>query len=220
MAEEIPLLPLHVVLFPGMMLPLHIFEEQYKLMVNRCLEGDRSFGVVSIRGADREGVVVPHSVGTVAAIAKVEKLQDGEMNIVTVGERRFRLIEMLRREPYPTGLVEYLAPDQPMASALTDVSDTAIRLFRRHTELLFAAAGRDAPRIKVPAEPEPLSYLIAANMRVSLEQKQLLLEAESARERLEMEIQALRIENDTLKAILETAGPLPQPPDAPDEDDD
>ena len=221
MPEEIPLFPLHVVLFPGMMLPLRIVEERYKVMVNHCLERDRAFGIVSIRGESESGaIVVPHSVGTVAAIAKVEKLEDGEMNLVTVGERRFRIVEFIEKGPYPSGRVEYLPPDEPDASALRDVSSKAIRLFRRHTELLFAAAGREAPRIKVPPEPEPLSFLIAANIRVPLDEKQHLLEAENARTRLEMEIQALRVENDTLKAILHTAGPLHASDDTPDEEDD
>ena len=84
--SNLPLFPLNTVLFPGMVLPLHIFEERYKLMMNRCLEQERPFGVVLIReGAEVGEQAVPYDVGTTSVIAGVTRYDDGRMNIVSLG---------------------------------------------------------------------------------------------------------------------------------------
>src|SRR4029450_7854046 len=98
------LFPLNTVLFPGMPLPLHVFEERYKLMVGRCLEEERPFGVVLIRtGQEGGGPAVPHRVGTTAEIATAKHLDDGRMNLLVVGQERVRIRELVRQEPYLVG---------------------------------------------------------------------------------------------------------------------
>src|SRR5205814_5524803 len=88
--ELMALFPLNTVLFPGMPLPLHIFEERYKLMIGRCLEEERPFGVVLIQsGPEVGGTAVPHRVGTTAHIAAVRRLDDGRMNLIAIGQERF-----------------------------------------------------------------------------------------------------------------------------------
>ena len=84
---------MNTVLFPSMVLPLHIFEERYKLMINNCLAQDKPFGVVLIYSGSEVGdSAIPHPVGTVARIANWEWLPDGRMNILTAGARRFRIV--------------------------------------------------------------------------------------------------------------------------------
>ena len=89
---ELRLFPLQTVLFPGMRMPLHIFEERYKVMIRECIEEDAPFGVLLIRsGAEVGGSAIPCNVGTTARISQVEYLDDGRMNIFTMGESRFRV---------------------------------------------------------------------------------------------------------------------------------
>jgi Lon protease-like protein len=92
---ELPIFPLkNVVLFPGMVLPLHIFEMRYREMINRVSTNASPFGVVLIDEGQEVGASAsPHTVGTAARIARVERLDDGRMNITAVGTQRFRILE-------------------------------------------------------------------------------------------------------------------------------
>jgi Lon protease-like protein len=86
---ELPLFPLNTVLFPGMVLPLHIFEDRYRLMINQCIERNRDFGVLLV-GPDLagQGTVSVHAIGTSARITKIQRLADGRMDIITTGLER------------------------------------------------------------------------------------------------------------------------------------
>jgi uncharacterized protein len=138
-ARELPLFPLNTVLFPSLPLPLHIFEERYKLMIGTCVVTDNLFGVCLIRdGVEVGGPAEPFEVGTVARIAEVERLPDGRMNLMTFGTSRFRLDEVIQREPYLVGRVVVLEPDrEPAADEL--VADVADRLLRYLREVRGAA---------------------------------------------------------------------------------
>ena len=99
--RTLPLFPLNVVLFPDASLPLRIFEERYKLMMQRCLDGDSEFGVVLIRsGPEVGGPAETYSVGTVACIGEVDRLEDGQMLMSVVGLRRFRILGISLHESY------------------------------------------------------------------------------------------------------------------------
>ena len=112
-AALIPLFPLHTVLFPGAILPLHIFEERYRQLVRER----RDFGVVLIReGREVGSVPQVHDVGTLAAIEEVEELPDGRYNIITRGQHRFRLRSTAEPAPYLRGEVEDLPDPPPDAS--------------------------------------------------------------------------------------------------------
>src|SRR3982751_4980512 len=105
---ELPLFPLNQVLFPGMVLPLHIFEHRYREMVAHCIEEKLPFGVVLIEKGQEVGEsVTPHRVGTAARIVRVERLDDGRMNIKTVGIERFRIKQLHYTHSYLTGTVEH-----------------------------------------------------------------------------------------------------------------
>ena len=108
----LPLFPLNVVLFPNSVLPLHVFEERYRLMVQRCLDGDSEFGVVLIKsGSDVGEPAEPHSVGTVARIMDVDRLEDGRMLLSVAGRGRFRIEEVTQLAPYLEGEVVALAEE-------------------------------------------------------------------------------------------------------------
>ena len=95
------LFPLKTVLFPRMRLPLHIFEPRYRAMIHHCLEHDERFGIVLIEhGEEVGGPATPHSVGTTARVTNVELRDDGSLDIVAAGERRFRIESIVQTEPH------------------------------------------------------------------------------------------------------------------------
>ena len=126
---SLPLFPLNLVLFPGMPLPLHIFEERYKAMIGQCLDTEQPFGVLLIK----EGLEVgepadPFMIGTSARIVRVEQLDDGRMNMLTQGERRFQVMEITQKVPHLVGQIQYLdeepgdTPSQLMAEIVEGYS--------------------------------------------------------------------------------------------------
>src|SRR5919197_5405949 len=101
MAGDLPIFELPVVLLPGELLPLHIFEERYKRMIGHCLDASEPFGIVF---GDEEGA---RNVGCEARVAEVlERFDDGRLNIVVAGERPFRVLDRYEAPEYPAGEVE------------------------------------------------------------------------------------------------------------------
>src|SRR6266567_3347812 len=105
MGEMLPLFPLGAVLYPGMLLPLHIFEERYRQLIRDLLDGTegRRFGVIAIRKGRETGIDGVHSlykVGCTAALRRVDRHDDGRFDIVAVGAQRFRLLRLDQTRPY------------------------------------------------------------------------------------------------------------------------
>src|SRR5437763_397317 len=108
--DRFPLFPLGLVLLPGEVVPLHIFEERYKLMIGECLESDGEFGIVWLSD---DGL---REIGCTARVTQVlAELDDGRLNILVAGGRPFRLLRRIDDMPYPAGEVEML--DDTAASA-------------------------------------------------------------------------------------------------------
>ncbi len=140
---KVPLFPLNTVLFPGAVLPLHIFEDRYKALVKYCLAEQVPFGVALIReGREVGGPSAPHSVGTLARIIQAEELQDGRYNIVCRGEERFRVTALDRRAAeYLIADVE-LSPDEPAPPpALAMVAQRVSMLFNEYYRLVVSLMG-------------------------------------------------------------------------------
>ena len=142
--RELPLFPLpDVVLFPQEVLPLHIFEPRYRMMLRTVLESDRRFGVV--RWDPQEGAMA--EVGCCAEILQHQTQPDDRSNIVTLGQQRFRLLEVVREAPFKVGLVSWIEDDQPdnhdalsqlateVTSALRDVVELTGKLMGKPTSL-------------------------------------------------------------------------------------
>jgi len=189
---ELPLFPLNTVLFPGATLPLHIFEERYKLMIGACIEEQRPFGVLLIRKGSEVGEMgEPFEIGTTAHIARVDQLDEGRLNLICMGGQRFRTVRVVSEDPYLTGEVEILettATDDPKAKEL---SDDAGSLFAEYVRLYLAMSNQWARSIEMPGEPDTLADFIGSRLGVNPRTKQRLLEELSARTRLALEVQIL-----------------------------
>jgi len=171
--ERFPLFPLGLVLIPHELVPLHIFEERYKLMIGECLEQESEFGIVWLSD---DGL---KEVGCSARVTKVlERFEDGRMNVLVEGRSPFRLVRRIDDLPYPAGDVEALADD---AEAAPD--GAALAAARARYADLVAEVTDERP------EPDALAQLdaygMAATLDVTLDAKQMLLELRSERARLE-----------------------------------
>ena len=187
--RTIPLFPLNVVLFPGGFLPLHIFEERYKLMVERCLDADSEFGVVLIKsGVEVGGNAEPHAVGTAARIVNVRREEDGRMNILVTGLERFRIDSVLLRQPYMEGVLDPIDDDSaetPDADLLADMRHEQIRL-------LHGLRGGWVREPRTPEDPAELSWLVCTLLQAGNDVKQALLEEPSTAARLRAQLPLLR----------------------------
>lgn len=183
--ERLPLFPLNSVLFPSTTVPLHVFEERYKRMIGRCLEARASFGVVLIRsGEEVGGPAEPHDVGTSARIARVQRLPDGRMNLIVLGERRFRIVALDSSEPYLHGDVEFLSSEDVDAPEVEDAAQRVAALFGEQLRLVLAISGQWMRRLDLPSDHDTLSDFIAGNVDLPASEKQELLETVSLPARL------------------------------------
>jgi Lon protease-like protein len=179
---DLPLFPLNSVLFPGMPLSLHIFEDRYKIMIGQCIQDRRPFGVVLIKeGAEALGPPAePYEIGCGTRITKVERLEQGRMNILVVGRWRFRIVSLDYQLPYLLGKVELY----PLGNQEPQVQAQAAQRLRPWVERYLALLSKsDSDKVeprKVPRAPMPLAYLAAAALRIPPPQKQQLLEIERA----------------------------------------
>lgn len=203
--DELPLFPLNTVLFPGMPLPLHIFEDRYREMIGLCAQEERQFGVVLIKeGVEVGEPAVPFQVGTMARIIGIDRLEDGRMNIVTVGTRRFRLLRYFAdRKPYIVADVEPLDDEAQGDPAVLGLVDEVGALAKRYAALLQAASEQELVPLQLPANPEELSYLVGATLRVRNPERQRLLELVSTADRLRREKELLEAESKTLGEFLQ-----------------
>ena len=189
---ELPLFPLNAVLFPGATLPLHVFEERYKLMIGHCLEKGEPFGVVLIRSGSEVGdPAQPFDIGTTARIVHVQRLAEGRLNIIARGGQRFRTLSLLPQRPYLVGQVELLQCQDDVGSALADLADTVAALFAEYYRLYLALSDQWSQKVNLPQKPALLSDFVASRLSLSLWARQQLLETLSVRRRLDMEGQIL-----------------------------
>ncbi|MEU6034987.1 LON peptidase substrate-binding domain-containing protein [Actinomadura sp. NPDC047616] len=194
MTERLPLFPLGTVLFPGLVLPLHLFEERYRLLVRDLLERPepRRFGVVGIELGHEVGAESARRLADVGCVAEVHSVTphpDGRYDIVTVGGRRFRLKRVDRSLPYLRGDVEFL-PEEAGADA-EPLAHRVRLLYQLYRHRLAAAGAEIAEPVDLPEDPVRLSYLIAAAVVLDGPDKQRLLEAEDAARRLRAERELL-----------------------------
>jgi len=212
MSERLPLFPLGTVLFPGMLLPLHIFEDRYRQLVQDLLNGPepRRFGVIAIkkgRETGGEGVSSLYEVGCTATLRETETRDGGRFDLVTVGTERFRLESLDESRPYLRGDVEFLAEDPGDSAAAGRAASLVTGSFH---EYLAALADRGLAQITVsdlPSEPVLLSYLVAASMIIDLPDRQGLLAEPDSLSRLTAERVMLQRETTMFRTL--TARPAP-----------
>jgi Lon protease-like protein len=192
--DSFPLFPLGIVMLPSELVPLHIFEERYKLMIGECLDEEREFGIVYL--AD-DGLSEIGCAGRITQV--IEKMEDGRLNILVQGTRPFRLLERIPDLPYPAGTIELLDDDEPDAPA--EMLDAA-------RERYAALVERVTDRRPEDAELQALdSYGMAATIEFAPPPKQELLEERSEPRRLELVTEML---DSTLRKleVSEQAGEL------------
>ena len=208
--EELRLFPLNVVLFPGISMPLRIFEERYKLMIGECLDAKEPFGVALIQsGAEVGGGATPHLTGTTARITNVERLNDGRMNLSTMGERRFRIVDTVHQVPYLKARVRYL-PEEPGEVDADEVAKLR-RLFEEHLRSLASLQGGWVRQARPPSDPGVLSHAVAHYMELPAMAKQRLLELAFIGERIHYEIPLLEGANLRLRKQVEDRSPFKGP---------
>lgn len=181
---KLPLFPLHTVLFPGMPLTLHIFEERYKVMISRCIAEQKPFGVVLIRtGSEVEGFgpsAETFTLGCTASITQVQKSDLGRLNLLATGHERFQIDSFDRSQPYLQGYVRTLplrdselAGQEQQAQSLQANIRQYLRAVARLENIEFDARS-------LPTDALELAYLGASLLKLPLVEKQALLEIDSA----------------------------------------
>jgi len=172
-SPEFPLFPLGIVALPGELIPLHIFEERYKTMIDECIGSEREFGIVWLSD---DGL---REVGCACAIDRVlERMEDGQMNLIVRGTRPFRVLERQGHLPYPAGVIEFVEDrDDEIDADLTRGAHEA------YAELVKRATDREP-------EAEELAgmsaYAMAATVDFGLDAKQGLLDMRSENARLRL----------------------------------
>jgi uncharacterized protein len=212
MTDTLPLFPLGTVLFPGLLLPLHIFEDRYKELVRDLLDGPepRRFGVIAIkkgRETGVEGVSSLYEVGCTATLRETEGNDDGGYEVVAVGTQRFRLDALDESRAYLQGEVEFLAEDEGDSAAAGRAAHLVAEAFQAYLDVLTAQGLAQVNVPEVPEEPVLLSYLVAASMIIDLPDRQALLAEPDSLSRLTAERAMLVRETAMLQTL--TARPAP-----------
>jgi Lon protease-like protein len=177
--NEFPLFPLGIVALPTELIPLHIFEERYKTMMNECLEREHEFGIVWL--AD-DGL---RNIGCAAQIEQVlERMDDGRMNLAVRGTRAFRVVERQGHLAYPAGVIEFV--DDRVEEIDAGLAKGA---HEAYAELVKRATDREPDEQEIT---EMTAYAMAATVEFGLEAKQGLLDLRSENGRLRLVTRLLR----------------------------
>ena len=188
--RELPLFPLpDVVLFPQQLLPLHIFESRYRMLLQTVLETDKRFGIVRINPETGEMA----EIGCCAEVLQHQTADDGRSYIVTLGQQWFRLLNITRETPYRTAMVSWLedepVEDAPQLNNLRDQVDAALK------DVVSLTAKLQNREVELPDDlpdlPRELSFWIGAHLDQAAAEQQSLLELTDTQERLERQFELL-----------------------------
>ncbi len=174
---QLPLFPLQVVLLPHAALPLHIFEERYKVLIRQCIRESSEFGVVLSR--DKLFATIGCAAGITAVLRTYD---DGQMDILAEGRERFRIVEVRTAgTPYAVAEVEFFTDDEPMADPSL-VAET-VGLYNQLVQIVY---GERVKQLDPDAVTPGIAFVMAQKAGLELEQRQSILELRSERQRLEM----------------------------------
>lgn len=217
MSSSLPLFPLTTALVPGLVLPLHIFEPRYRMMIEELLakpEDDREFGIVAVRerhlGAGTTGAVAGHAhdhlypVGVTAALRQAERLDDGRFDIVTIGGRRFQIMDVDRSAPLLRAEVEFLPEPEIDAHepSVRQLTTRAVLAFEKYRAALGGRLDEDHDDDEhLPTDPTVLSYLITAALVVDAGTRQELLASPDTITRLRESLRILGQETALIAAL-------------------
>jgi Lon protease-like protein len=174
-----------MVMFPHVLAPLHIFEERYKLLINRSIDESLAFGIVlNTPGASAENESTISRIGTSVRVVEFERLDGGRLNIMVSGEKRFEILQLTGNKPYWTAQVEFLE-DDGAAGSLDESFQSVARLYREVHSLASQLRGGEPTEIRLPDSPAALSYLVSYVLDLPWSAKQELLEMSSTADRLQ-----------------------------------
>src|ERR1043165_1467004 len=185
--RELPVFPLPLVLFPGVPLPLHIFEERYRRMLADVRASNNLFGLSCFDPNTGVGERPPAGhVGCATEVVEAQALPDGRSNILTLGLVRYRVAEHVERgEPYLVARVEFFEDDESDAPLLRKRADEVTEMFMRIARAMLSINDEGGSLPDLPRDdPERLSFLVAAVVEMDADAKQQLLELRSTTERL------------------------------------
>jgi ATP-dependent Lon protease len=184
---EIPIFPLTTVLFPGAILPLHIFEERYKDMMRYAIENQGQFGL-SYHPDAAIGVETPPAIGSVGCAAKISAvmpLEQGRMNVISTGLVRYHIVDVKQAAPFVIAVIEPFSDDPEPQSDLSRLQNDTSELAGQFLNVLQALNDTSAPeQFDLPEDPESFSLSVASALPIDNETKQGLLETTSTRLRL------------------------------------
>ncbi|GAB3657817.1 LON peptidase substrate-binding domain-containing protein [Nocardioides korecus] len=202
----VPLFPLNTVIFPGVSTPLHVFEERYRLLVKELLTiedpAERVFGILAIREGYEVGdfgLQSLHRVGTLVQLGEVEEYDDGRFDIEVLGRQRLHVVDSDATGPFLRGEV-VLVDDVEEPGAAAEAERT-LTTFEAYREQLSQLRGGPVLAGDLPHDPAYLSYALASTCLLTLPQRQLLLEAEGAQERLGTLRRTLHEEMRAMRAL-------------------
>ena len=205
---KLPLFPLDTVLFPGMVLPLNIFEPRYRLMIGRCVAENKPFGVVLIReGSEVGGPATPFDIGTTAYVTHYERLNDGRMHVQTVGYQRFRINEVVQEKPYMEAMVQDYpieGIDEPEVAGL--VADLRAML-SKYLTALSDASDSGITFDEIPEDGMALAYFLSILVPFPIRDKQRLLEAVDLKDMLAIGQELLKREVILLNHMIKLGYP-------------
>lgn len=211
---ELPLFPLNAVLFPGMPLRLHVFEDRYKLMMADCRHTGSGFGVALIRsGEEVGGGAEPFPIGCTASITQIDMLPDGRMNLIVTGQERFLIHTLHNHRPYLVGQVEEYPLRVPAPERLAEPGQALRGWVRRYLDVLSKAAENRLEIQPLPNDPLKLAYLASFLLQIPARQKQDLLTIERAEDLLQQLRTLYRrevtlLETMSREADVPTSGPF------------
>lgn len=195
-------MPLNAVLFPGMPMPLVLWEARYLQMAEECFDREEPFGVALIREGREVGgeTAETYAIGTTAQVAEYD---DGgnHLSVLAVGRRRFRIHAVPEGGPYPLAEVEFL-PEETSASVSPEFIEDIRAMFAEEIDLIVQLLGFGGLQLDIPTEADKLSYMIAAHLRLPLADKQMLLEVPTSAERLAREVEIVRKEREEYRLLL------------------
>lgn len=197
--------PLGSVLLPGMVLPLHVFEDRYRALVRDCMAGDRQFGVTLIeRGSEVGGGDIRAMAGTVAQIIQADELPDGRWAMVAVGTHRVRVREWMPDDPYPRAEVEEW-PEVPATDPEAAVAayEARVAQLRRILALAVELGAEADPLVELADDAEVGSYQIGVLSPIGPLDRQRLLTAPGPQQRLDLLEELLDDQELMLRARLD-----------------
>jgi Lon protease-like protein len=184
---EIPIFPLATVLFPGAILPLHIFEQRYKEMMRYAIENQGQFGL-SYRADAAIGVETPPAIGSVGCAAKISAvmpLEEGRMNVISTGLIRYHIVAVKQSAPFVIAVIEPFSDDPEPQADLSRLQKDTNELAGQFLRAVQALNDSSAPeQFELPEDPETFSLSVASALPIDNETKQTLLETTSTRLRL------------------------------------